>query len=131
MNKLRQVEKRDWRKNMDKCWNVQEQLNACITNSESFKSLDENAKSVVLGSTNKGFIWNYLNMWARPDYKSPEYYNDFFNTSSSFWNKNEQSLTALNSECNLFSLYECCKETYDLNNLKGNYEFYNRHLRTE
>jgi hypothetical protein len=128
MKKTRVVEKRDWRKNLEKCWNVQENLSRCIKQSDNFKGLDHDARDTVLEATGKNFIWNYLNMWARKDYDVPSRYDNFFRTDSDFWNKNEKNLIALNSECNLFSLYECSKETYDLNNLKGNYEYLNRDL---
>jgi hypothetical protein len=129
MKMTRTIEKRDWRNNLEKCWNVQESLNKCILGSENFNKLDKEAKATVVEATSKNFIWNYLNMWAgRSDACM---YDDFFRTDSNLWNKNEQAMVGLNNECNLFSLYECCKETYHLNNLKGHYEYYNRNLKVE
>jgi hypothetical protein len=127
--RVKVVEKREWRTNVEKCWNIQEKLNNCITNSENFKTLDSTAQKTILDSTSKSFIWNYVNMWARGGYKAPQHYENFFNTSSPLWISNENNLIGLNNECNLFSLYECCRDTFDLNNLKGNYEYYNRNLK--
>ena len=117
------LEKKNWRENLNKCYEIQEKLYSCITNHSQFKSLDIESKEILKTAAKKDFIWTYFNFWVNPQLGFP--YDKLFNSDSLFWKKNHSLLSEINSDCNLFSLYECCKDTYNLDYLKGHYEYIN------
>lgn len=121
MNKI--ISKKEWRQNIDACWNVQNKLQECLNGSPTFKSLDNATQNLVKESTGKRFILEYLNFWVLRDVRVFSANSQkFYNTDSVFWqNSNSTDLVTLNTECSLFSVLDCCKEKYNLQNLKGNY----------
>ena len=119
---LRWIEKKNWRKNIDACWATSDSINSCINNSATFAALDEELKSVVKKSVNKNYIPKYINAWVLGSEISGDEGN-FYNSSSSLWEKNRENLEALNTECNILALNECCKEKYNLENLQGDIEW--------
>ena len=122
------LEKKNWREHLNKCYEVQEKLYSCIINNTEFKSLDYDSKEILKNATKKDFIWNYFNFWVNPGLGFP--YDNLFNNDSLLWKKHQSALININRDCNLFSLYECCRDTYNLDNLKGHYEYSNRFLPT-
>ena len=116
---LRWIEKKNWRNNMQACWTVSENINKCLDNSQTYQDLNPELKSVIKTSVNKNYIVNYINSWINAEESSAE---GFYNTNSTIWDKNRDSLDSLNSECNILSLHECCKEKFSLENLEGDYE---------
>jgi hypothetical protein len=119
---LRWIEKKNWRKNIDACWETSDKINQCINNSSTFASFDQELKSVVKKSVSKNFITKYINAWAMGVELSGDE-GRFLNNNSDLWGKNSEGLEALNTECNLFALNECCKEKYNLENLQGDIEW--------
>lgn len=120
------VDKKEWRKNIDACWSVQNELQKCIENSENYKALDGMSQKIVKAATGKEFIIEYLNFWVDERNSFSNASSNFYNTDSFFWNNSHSNnLQKLYNQCNLFSLLDCCKEKYNLNNLKGNYESVN------
>jgi hypothetical protein len=125
------IEKREWRKHIDKCFEVQETLANCIDKSTTLKLIDPKSQDIIKRATSKSFISEYLSLWVNKYAPLSEESSLFYNSESRFWKKNEAPLIALSQECSLFSLYECCKETYNLENLKGNYESAKFGLKTQ
>jgi hypothetical protein len=119
---LRWIENKNWRKNIDACWETSDKVNQCINNSSTFASFDQELKSIVKKSVSKNFIPKYIHTWASGQELQGDEGN-FLNSNSDLWEKNREGLEALNTECNLFALNECCKEKYNLDNLQGDIEW--------
>ena len=115
---LRFVEKKNWRKNVESCWQVSDQINSCLNNSNTFSQLDSNAQAAVRNSVSRNYITQYLSAWVEGS-----------NATESLLNRNSQLFTSLNSECNLNSLHECCREKFSLENLEGDYENFAQKLK--
>ncbi len=118
--------KKDWRTHIDKCWTVQENLQKCVVNSEEFPSLALKAREVVSKSISKGFIYDYINFYMTGSNMFSVEAKFFYDKESPLWKSHGQNLTPLDQRCNLFSLYECVEQTYNLENLEGSYEFAKR-----
>jgi len=123
---IRWIEKKNWRNNVQACWTVSENLNKCLDKSQSFESLNPELKSIIRKSVDKNYIVNYINAWINSEETSAL---SLFNTNSSLWENNSESLDSLNSECNILSLHECCKEKFSLDNLEGDYENFAQSLK--
>lgn len=116
------VEKKEWQKFVNKCWDVSNELETCVFNTSEYKNMHPVEKRVISKSIGKTFLFQFFNYFAH-DNNMPIISNQLlYNTDSIFWNRNGQELDSINSQCNLFKLVDCCKETYNLDNMKGNYE---------
>lgn len=124
----RVLEKKEYPKFVSKCWNVANDLHKCFAKSRSFNNLDHDTQNVIFRATGKRFLFEYFNMFANENNEPSTAASLVYNTDSIFWDKNRETLEELNSECNLFGLVDCCKDTYNLEAMKGNYEFANRFL---
>ena len=119
---LRWIEKKNWRKNIESCWESSDKINQCINNSSTFASFHPELKYIVKISVSRNFIPIYIYSWASGvELSGVE--GEFLNTNSKLWEGNREELEALNSECNIFALNECCKEKYNLQNLQGDIEW--------
>jgi hypothetical protein len=116
---LRWVEKKNWRKNVESCWTVSENINKCLDSSKTFESLSKDLKSLVRKSVNKNYIVTYVNAWSSNTNVAGEE-GKFYDSNSDLWEN--KTLEELKSECDIFALHECCKEKFNLNNLEGDYE---------
>jgi hypothetical protein len=122
---IRLIEKRNFRNKIEACWDISEQLETCNKNSENFAKLNPYTKNVVHYITGKKYLGDYIRMWANPRVELNKGASLFLNEESDMWTKenpNSESLKLLKEECNLFALHECCKATYNLDSLEGNYE---------
>jgi hypothetical protein len=117
---IRHLEKKNWRKNVDKCWMISDKLINCFRNSTSFASLQSSDKLVITDSIDKNYLYAYLNNWVNNNGFNQNQ-RSFYNPESEFWKKD--GLNLLKEECNLYDLEECCKQTFNLNNLQGDYEW--------
>jgi hypothetical protein len=123
---IRWIEKKNWRNNIDSCWDVSNNITSCLNKSSTFSTLDATLQSNILKSVNKNYISKYIKNWvANPNSASllSGVEGEFYNQESNLWSTNKESLEALNSECNILSLQECCQEKYNLKNLEGDYEW--------
>lgn len=125
---IRHIENKNWRKNVDKCWNVSQDITNCILNNPSYQHLEFDSKRIIDDSVNTSFMNKYLQNWvaneASPSSDQSSFSHNqkvFYNPDSDFW-KNE-SMSKLKEDCNLYGLIECCKDTFNLDNLDGDYEF--------
>lgn len=121
---IRRIEKRNYRTKLDECWNVSDQLESCVKNSENFGKLNRQYKNVVQYAIGKRFLGEYIRMWGNPLLEMSKEASLFYNEESTLWGNNglSENLKALKEECNLYSLHECCKATFTLDSLEGNYE---------
>jgi hypothetical protein len=122
---IRLIEKRNYRSKVEACWDISEQTENCVKNSENFAKLNNYTKNIVHYVIGKKYLGDYIRMWANPSIQSNKGASLFFNEESDMWTKenaNTESLKLLKEECNLFALHECCKATYNLDSLEGNYE---------
>jgi hypothetical protein len=120
---IRWVEKKNWRKNIEACWNVSDKVNKCLDTSKSFESLDSDLKLIIRKSVHKNYIIKYVNSWVSNTEVTGDERN-FYNSSSDLREINRDNLEALNTECDIFSLQQCCNEKYNLSNLEGDYDYF-------
>jgi len=119
---IRVFEKKEWRKHIDTCFEVQKKLKSCVNANQNFLSLDKERQQVISSATGKGFIADYLTNFASNNQSFAQAYKANFESSSPYWENHKEQLMNINDECNLMSLHECCENTYNLENLQGNYE---------
>lgn len=117
----RGIEKKEWRKNIEACFDVQSTLSDCVYKSTTYQEEDRLTKSFIKSAIAKEYIWDYLSAWENPEHKSST--GPFYNTNSQFWKVKADTMNKLNEECNVFSLQQCCQEKYNLDNMKGNYHY--------
>lgn len=120
---IRWIEKKNWRNNIDSCWDVSNNITSCLNKSSTFSTLDSQLQSTVLKSVNRNYISKYIKNWVSNPNPNPNSIEDFYNQESNLWTANKESLEALNTECNILSLHQCCQEKYNLKNLEGDYEW--------
>ena len=118
--------KKEWRTHIEKCWTVQDNLHKCIVNSEEFLKLSLKSRDVVTESVSKGFLYDYIYGYMNGKNNFSLYSKFFYDRNSALWENNQESLNALDEKCNLFSLYDCAEQTFNLENLEGSYEFAKR-----
>jgi hypothetical protein len=116
---IRRLEKKNWRKNVEECWEVSNKLEACVNNSDVYKAFNVQTNFIFSKSIGKSFLNAYLNNWAdgRGFVKAVEL---FYNPDSEIWTP---ELVELRNNCNLYALKECCEQKYNLDNLDGDYEW--------
>jgi hypothetical protein len=106
------IEKRDWDKVLSKCNTIQDEFMDCISNSKTFQELDKRTRNET-NSFARSYIMRYISIYTT---NSTSALNDLNKIIKS------QGFSKLYDECNFEKLHVCCKETYNLENLKGYYE---------
>jgi hypothetical protein len=122
---IRLIERKNLRSKIETCWGVSDQIENCVRNSENFEKLQPQTKMIVQYSIGKSFLGDFIKKWGHPGLTINEDATQFYNEESKFWTKTSADTTYLNelkTECDLFALNECCKATYNLDSLEGNYE---------
>lgn len=138
---LRWIEKKNWRSNIESCWNIAEKVNKCVESSPTFSSIkDSELRGDILNAASKNFIPFYIQTWVIPDSTKENFSKNplfqplfkalqFHDQSSQLWEANRETFEALNSECNFLALSECCKEKFSLENLEGDYDYFAQSLK--
>ena len=125
----RSFSKKEWRKHIDKCWEVQETLKKCVTGSRDYSKFSDSSQYIIDKAISKGFIYEYLNFYSDDNNQFSPEVQFFYNKNSFFWKKNEDKLQRLEEKCNLFSLFDCAEGTYNLENMEGSYEYAKRYFK--
>jgi hypothetical protein len=107
----RVIEKRDWLNVLAKCNTLQDELVSCVNNSSTFKEMPKDDKMMVR-SFARSYIFNYISLYTT---KNPIGAHSMNPMKVSGFDKVSQ-------ECSFEKLHECCKDNYNLQNLKGYYE---------
>jgi hypothetical protein len=106
------IEKRDWENVLTKCNLIQDNFVRCITNSKSFKDLDDKTKAEAKSFAGS-YVMSYISIYTTKSTSAIDGLNKLVEKSG---------VSELYDECNFGKLHDCCKETYNLENLKGYYE---------
>ena len=117
---LRFIEKKNWRKNVEKCWKESEELTQCIQKSPSFLKADGKSQNYLTYISGKLFVNHYITHWISGiEHKDVELLT---NKSSSLFSGENNFYATIDLDCNIGRLAECCKNTFNLTNLQGDYE---------
>ena len=125
-NLPRSHSKKEWRTHIEKCCTVQEKLQECIQATPEYSRMSSIIRHVIDESISKGFLYEYIDTFKSGRINFSTESKLFYNKESALWIKNPTLLQAIDEKCNLFSLFECAEETYNLKNLEGSYEYAKR-----
>jgi hypothetical protein len=136
---IRWVEKKNWRSYIESCWTLADQVSQCVEKSSTYAAIkDEKLRSNLKYATGKDFISGYIRHWMNDGQVTDDYPHiiqqikngiSLQDTNSALFDSNREVLEALNSECNFLALGECSRQTFTLENMEGDYNFFAQSLK--